>query len=301
MSLNHRLLLVGSCFTLLVACSHNPPPELVDARVAFDRASEGPAKKYTPAELHLAETSLALAEDTFADENNTLLVRNQAYIAMRKAELAESMARTIKYERGLTASELREELLEDQDASRTKTDLAAAEDASAETSRELAAAKTAGAQTEKELAAEKLARASAEKRAAQSAADLARIAAVKQDERGLIITLSGGVLFASAKSVLLPAAQVKLNEVAEALLAGDPAATFVVEGHTDSQGKTDANQTLSLSRANAVRDYLILHDIAADRITAEGHGEDHGIADNDSAEGRANNRRVEIVVRPAKG
>ena len=306
--MNRQLLLLGSSFTLLLACTHNPPTELVDARAVYDRAAEGPAKTFTPAELHVAKTSLDVAEKTFAHDNNTLLVRNLAYIAMRKAELAETLARTIKYERGLSESELREELLEDQDASRTKANLVDAkqalvdeEHAGAETSRELVAAKTAGAATEKELAAEKVARANADKRAAQSAADLARIAAVKQDDRGMIITLSGGVLFASAKSVLLPAAQVKLDQVAEALLAGDPESTFVIEGHTDSQGKADANQTLSLSRANAVRDYLILHDVAADRITAEGYGEARGVADNDSAEGRANNRRVEIVVRPRKG
>jgi outer membrane protein OmpA-like peptidoglycan-associated protein len=93
---------------------------------------------------------------------------------------------------------------------------------------------------------------------------------------------------------------VKLGQVAEALLAGDPAASFVVEGHTDSQGKAAANQLLSVNRANSVRDYLVQHGIAADRITSEGHGPDHSIADNKSAEGRADNRRVEIVVKAGK-
>ena len=178
--MNRQLLLLGSSFTLLLACTHNPPTELVDARAVYDRAAEGPAKTFTPAELHVAKTSLDVAEKTFAHDNNTLLVRNLAYIAMRKAELAETLARTIKYERGLSESELREELLEDQDASRTKANLVDAkqalvdeEHAGAETSRELVAAKTAGAATEKELAAEKVARANADKRAAQSAADLA--------------------------------------------------------------------------------------------------------------------------------
>ncbi|MFV8752927.1 OmpA family protein [Nannocystaceae bacterium ST9] len=290
----HRLLLVGSSFALLMACVHTAPTELVDARTAYERASKGPSKKYTPAELHVAKTSLQVAERSFADDEDSMIVRNQAYVAMRKAELAESMARTEMYTRGISASETKEEWLEDEDAKKTKAELADATDA-------LDDEMSASAVTARELAAEKKLRADAEKRAAQSAADLARIAAVKQDDRGMVITLSGSVLFASSRYVLLPAAEEKLIEVAEALLAGDPAATFVVEGHTDSQGKAEDNQVLSVNRANAVRDFLIRHDIAADRITAEGHGEDQTVGDNKSAEGRANNRRVEIVVKPGKG
>jgi outer membrane protein OmpA-like peptidoglycan-associated protein len=72
----------------------------------------------------------------------------------------------------------------------------------------------------------------------------------------------------------------------------------VVEGHTDSQGKAEDNHTLSVNRANAVRDYLVAHEIAADRIAAIGFGEERSIADNSTPEGRANNRRVEIVIKP---
>jgi len=71
---------------------------------------------------------------------------------------------------------------------------------------------------------------------------------------------------------------------------------MVVEGHTDSQGNDDANQVLSEQRAKSVRDYLVSRGVAADRITSTGKGETSPVADNKSAEGRANNRRVEIVV-----
>jgi outer membrane protein OmpA-like peptidoglycan-associated protein len=298
----HRPLLLGSSFVmLLMGCTHTAPAELVDARDAYERAADGPAKKYTPAELHIAHTALRLAEQSFSDDEPSLLVRNQAYIAMRKTEIAESLARTEMHERGLSASITREEVLEDEDAERTKAELANTEASLDDTERALDDETAAGARTASELEAEKKLRADAEKRAAQANADLARIAAIKQDDRGTIITLSGSVLFASGKYVLLAGAQAKLTQVAEALLAGDPASTFVVEGHTDSQGKSEDNKALSLNRANAVRDYLVQHDIAADRITAQGHGEDHTVADNDNAEGRANNRRVEIVVKPGKG
>ena len=90
----------------------------------------------------------------------------------------------------------------------------------------------------------------------------------------------------------------KLNSVAEALTQQDPDSKMVVEGHTDSQGAAAYNQDLSQRRAQSVRDYLVSRGIAEDRVTAQGFGSSRSIADNKSAEGSANNRRVEIVVAP---
>ena len=280
-----------SAAVLLAACAHNTPRELTDARTAYDRASHGPAKEYTPAELHVARDSLTKAERAFTDDGDTVLVRDQSYIAMRKAELAEASARLEMSKRGIAVAENEKDQIEAKGAALTRKELAATKTA-------LATEKAAGAVSDKELAAERARRADAEARAARASADLARLASVKQESRGTVITLSGSVLFASNKFALLPAAQAKLGQVAEALLAGDPDATFVVEGHTDSQGKPGANQELSVNRANAVRTELVSRGIAADRISAEGHGPDRSVADNKTAEGRANNRRVEIVVKP---
>jgi outer membrane protein OmpA-like peptidoglycan-associated protein len=138
----------------------------------------------------------------------------------------------------------------------------------------------------------------AEKRAKEAAADLAKVASVKQDTRGMVITLSGGVLFTSGKADLLPTAQVKLNDIANALTQQDPDSTMVIEGHTDSQGAAEFNQQLSQRRAEAVRNYLVSRGIADDRVKAEGFGPSRPVADNATPEGRANNRRVEIVVQP---
>jgi outer membrane protein OmpA-like peptidoglycan-associated protein len=115
----------------------------------------------------------------------------------------------------------------------------------------------------------------------------------------MVLTLSGNVLFASAKWELLPSAQAKLGEVATALIEVDPVSKIIVEGHTDSQGGAAYNQDLSQRRAQAVRDYLATRGIASDRISAQGFGSTRSVADNTSSEGRANNRRVEIVVQPA--
>jgi outer membrane protein OmpA-like peptidoglycan-associated protein len=134
-----------------------------------------------------------------------------------------------------------------------------------------------------------------EKRTADALAELATLAAVKEEERGLVITLSGGVLFRSAESTLLSSAQVKLDQVANALLAVR-ARNLIVEGHTDSQGSKSYNQGLSQRRADAVRDYLVKRGYPADRIQSRGKGKGSPIADNASPEGRANNRRVEIII-----
>jgi outer membrane protein OmpA-like peptidoglycan-associated protein len=150
-----------------------------------------------------------------------------------------------------------------------------------------------------QLDAERDRREDAERRAAQAATDLATVASVKQDPvRGMVITLSGGVLFASNRSELLPSAQAKLDEVASALTKNDPDSSIVVEGHTDSQGGAAYNQDLSQRRAQVVRDYLVSKGVASDRVSATGFGLTRPIADNASPEGRADNRRVEIVVRP---
>jgi len=76
-----------------------------------------------------------------------------------------------------------------------------------------------------------------------------------------------------------------------------PKANFDIEGHTDSTGSNKTNQLLSERRANAVRDYLIANGINADRLTAVGYGEDQPIADNNTATGRKNNRRVEVKLK----
>lgn len=279
--------------SLTVACAHAPPSELVDARAAYERAAGGPAATYAPADLHVAKESLTVAEQRFKDDGDNELTRDQAYIAQRKAEYSEVLARIAMLAKGIAEAEEQEASLKERNAAKTKEELA-------RTKAALADSKATAANTAAELEAERKRREEAEKRAAQANADLARIAAIKQEDRGTVITLSGAVLFSSNKYDLLPAAQAKLNQVAEALLMNDPESTFVVEGHTDSQGKAAFNQTLSENRAKAVRDYLVSHGVAADRITAKGHGSSRPIADNTSAEGRADNRRVEIIISPKK-
>ena len=276
-----------SLLTSVVGCGSTlPPKELVDARAAYQAASKGPASQQAPAELHVAKQSLDQAERAFNDDGDSPQTKDYAYIAIRKSQLAEASARALIAQKD-------KEMAEREASNLTADQLRTAQ-------KELSSAKQNLEKTQDQLAAEKAAREAAEKKAAQAMADLQKIAAVKQESRGMVITLSGSVLFASNESTLLPAAMLKLNEVADALIKGNPDSNITVEGHTDSQGQRQYNMELAQKRANAVRDQLVARGVATDRIKAVGIGPDRPVADNKTAEGRANNRRVEIIVEPGK-
>jgi outer membrane protein OmpA-like peptidoglycan-associated protein len=268
----------GGCSTAM------PPPELVSARAVYDRAAHGPAAQVDPTDLHTAKESLDLAEQSFERDGDTPDTRDLGYTAERRTEVAEARARA------MMAMAQKEQVVAQMHA-------ATAQQAQTATA-ELGRANQALATQSEKLQSEVERRRAAEKRAAQAVADLARIGSVKQEPRGVVLTLSGSVLFTSGSSTLLPTAQIKLNEVAEALIKQDPDSKMVVEGYTDSQGPAAINQELSQRRAQAVRDYLVSRGIAGDRLTAQGFGPAKPVAENTSAEGRANNRRVEIVVQP---
>jgi len=104
-----------------------------------------------------------------------------------------------------------------------------------------------------------------------------------------------GVHFDFDKSTLRPEAKVILDEAA-ALLNKHERVVVEVAGHTDSTGSDAYNQGLSERRANAVRDYLVEKGVRASRLTAKGYGESMPVASNDTKEGRAENRRVELIV-----
>jgi outer membrane protein OmpA-like peptidoglycan-associated protein len=114
----------------------------------------------------------------------------------------------------------------------------------------------------------------------------------------MVITLSGSVLFASDQAELLPEAQTKLSQVADALMSTKER-NILVEGYTDSRGSAAHNLDLSQRRADAVRTFIISRGYEADKMQARGIGKESPVASNASAEGRANNRRVEIVVERA--
>jgi outer membrane protein OmpA-like peptidoglycan-associated protein len=103
-----------------------------------------------------------------------------------------------------------------------------------------------------------------------------------------------GILFDTGKATFQPAADQPLGEVLQ-LLQQDDSLNVLIEGHTDNVGAPAANQALSEKRAQAVRDWLTAKGVAATRLTAKGYGASKPVADNNTEDGRAKNRRVELV------
>lgn len=122
----------------------------------------------------------------------------------------------------------------------------------------------------------------------------------RQQNEILKLTMSSEVSFDFNSASIKPTFYSSLDKIAE-VMNRYPQTQILVVGHTDSVGSEQYNLELSLRRANAVADYLIGHGVSAARMGTEGHGEMEPLASNDTPEGRARNRRVEIFVVPDEG
>jgi outer membrane protein OmpA-like peptidoglycan-associated protein len=129
---------------------------------------------------------------------------------------------------------------------------------------------------------------------AQLLAQFNLILETRDTARGLIVNMSD-VLFDTAKFTLRPVAREKLAKVA-GIVSSHPGLRLDVEGHTDSVGADDYNQRLSEQRGESVRDYLTQEGMAAGSVSTKGFGKTQPVASNETAEGRQQNRRVELVI-----
>lgn len=299
---------LGAALSLgsLAACAHNPPPELISARAAYTRAAGGPAATLAPAQLDDAKQALARAEKAYVDNPGDKETRDYGYIAERQAMLAEVKASISRAENEKKNAQLQLAKKTQSELKQTKEQLAESQKAHqlSQQEMELRAQKIESekAMTAQQLEAEKKARADAEAKAKlaeeeakKAMADLAKIASVKEEARGTVISLAGGVLFGTGKSALLPGAMSRLDQIATVLTKGEPKA-ITIEGHTDSVGSDATNQELSQRRADSVKQYLTSRGVPAERMTAVGLGKSRPVDDNSTAEGRANNRRVEMIL-----
>lgn len=129
----------------------------------------------------------------------------------------------------------------------------------------------------------------------KQAKELAKIADVKRTENGIEVTLKNDILFATSSAELSVAAKQTLTDLNK-VLKKYPENIIQVQGHTDSSGSVSFNQTLSQQRAKAVCDFILANGLKTDSLTYIGFGANQPIASNDTAEGKAKNRRVELKI-----
>ena len=277
----------------LISCGgeRNPPKQLLDARSEFQQAKSGLAMQLDPTDVHVADLALQQAEQAWGsdpDDPNTL---DLAVIAQRKAQIAEAEAAYLKAQQDSDQAKQQLEATMSSQLQATRGKLSQTQQTLSQTQADLQRKQQESAEQQKKLA-------DLEAKLKDARDTIAKIAAVKDDDRGMVITLQGEVLFQTGKWDLKAGAMAKLDQIAEALRGKEQ--PMVVLGFTDNIGTRDNNMALSQNRANAVRDYLIQRGIPQDLISAQGKGPDNPISDNGSVEGRASNRRVEIVVQPKK-
>ncbi len=275
--------MLGAASMLLgFGCAHDPSKELVAARVSYQEAADGPAGTEAKAEVYEAEKALARAEQAHDKRSGSAEEVDLAYVALRKSTNAMAYATYLQFQaKTQSANADYVSTLEGQKES-AESRLATSEDALASKSKDLATAEAARAALERQLSA--------------AMASLSDMAKISQEGERTVITLSGAVLFRTDETQLLPIAQEKLGEVAGVLKQYGEEFSITVNGHTDSRGSDTHNQQLSQGRADSVRAYLVSKGVAQGSITAMGQGEAQPLAPNTTAEGRANNRRVEIIV-----
>jgi outer membrane protein OmpA-like peptidoglycan-associated protein len=282
---------------LMTACRTAPPIELTDARVAYRHASAGAAAHLARAELREAREALDDAERGFAREKGSPRTITLAYVAERTARIADARAGTTIAVEAAVKSKLEFRNVKPGWASarndRLRDEVAVAEQRQAERVRSAKAQRTAHEVALSNSFAWQDRSAAREQEAEAEVASLARLAA-KDAERGMIITLSGELLFRSDEAGLLPTAAKRLNEVGSTLMAMDR--YVIVEGYAGWQGSSSSNLTLSQRRAEAVRDYLVSRGVASAKISARGMGRDDPSADRECLEGPSDDSRVEIVV-----
>jgi outer membrane protein OmpA-like peptidoglycan-associated protein len=241
--------------------------------------------------LQTAQQQGTISAQLLADQQADLLRRQQELEQLRKDREADLAARTqLEQQHANAIAELtrkRQEAEAQAQALQQQVQQAQAQAQQAQQQQQATAA-------ELEKTQQALATRDAEARQLRMENELARLAATKRDQRGIIVTLPG-IFFDTGKSVLKPGAKSTLAKIADQL-KGDSSLRVSVEGHTDNVGSEDKNLTLSEKRAQAVRDFLVNAGVPADHITAAGKGEGEPVATNKTAAGRQQNRRVELVI-----
>ena len=286
--------LVGAAVAaiLLASCASAPtkPAGSAEVRAKLTALQADPAlASGAPVAMKEAETAVVVAE---MSQKDLALAAHRVYIADRKVDTARALAQTQSAEaerKALTEAGDKARL----DARTREADLAKSDAlvARAENAEQKVIAGQAQANADAAQVASNASR--------QQALELQRqleILQARPTDRGLVLTL-GDTLFATGKSELKSGATVNLDRLT-AFMNEYPQRTASIEGYTDSMGSDEMNQSLSQRRADAVKGYLVGQGVSSTRLSASGRGESSPVADNESATGRQQNRRVEVVISP---
>jgi outer membrane protein OmpA-like peptidoglycan-associated protein len=266
-----------SMLGVLAACASQPErvAQLDEARSKVQALSnEALVQQVASKELSAAHANLQQAEEAFNNGEPEEKVAHLAYLAGRQADIGQARV----------------------DEAEARDQVAKAE---FERNRVLLDVRTQEAEMAKQRAAEAELAAAAKAEEAQSAQEALAELQAQQTERGMVLTLSD-VLFDTAAATLKPGAALTIDRIAR-FLEGNPQTRLIIEGHTDSRGSEAYNEELSQRRAQAVGDALVERGIQTNRFEVLGRGEGFPVANNGTAAGRQQNRRVEIVFSDESG
>jgi outer membrane protein OmpA-like peptidoglycan-associated protein len=273
---------------LVLGCASAPKKPMGSEQVrAKLSALQGDPNLATLAQVPIRDAELAVKQAEMI-QPDLELAAHRVYIADRKVDAARAMAETrfSEEQRPALARQSEQARL---DARTREADLAKAD------------AQIARAENVQQKAVADQARSDTEA-ARLEAAELQRqmeILQAKPTDRGMVLTL-GDTLFATGKAELRSGASANLDRLGTFLTEYDER-TASIEGFTDSMGTEEYNQDLSQRRADAVKQYLVRRGINPLRLASAGRGENAPVADNESADGRQQNRRVEVVINQTPG
>lgn len=259
---NQSLLAISLGSLLLIGCASTPKESTkfnaLEQKIERLRAVPG-QPQYAPIAVEEAQEALKKLREM--DEKGEAY-QHQLYLTEKQIEIAEELVTTEEAQQVVNNAEVR------------RKDI-------------LLEAKTQEVEEAKSLAAGIAMR-------AQELEQQVEELKTEETDRGLVLTL-GSVLFETNKSSLRSGAIRTVEKVAN-FLNEYPDRNILIEGFTDSEGSETYNKDLSLKRAQAVRDQLVSYGVENRRITTEGYGEEFPVANNSTAAGRQQNRRVEIVI-----
>ena len=326
------LIMSALAAAVIAACASNAPnASLENARVVVNQTAGNPeVVRRAPLELKAARDTIDRADGVWRSDRDEGEVNHLAYLATQRAEVARNLARSRQVDEDVkdansAGDKLRleartreaEKARMDATAAQSQTQTAQAQarqsqiDAANAQQNAAAATRMAAADRAQSVAAQESA--ASERLRAEQAASTANAAQErvrqleaqlkdiegKQTERGLLVTL-GDVLFAFNKAELTAQAGPRLDKLA-AFLKQFPQRKLLVEGYTDAVGSDAYNMELSERRAEAIREALVARGVDTTRVVTKGYGKGYPVADNSSIDGRAVNRRVEVVIADENG